>query len=167
AYSYFRYAVKDKTIEGNVANIGKIVAIPENPETLLVDKLEAVKVVGSMTTDSTWKSLLNEFNNLDNNAEFVSVYFAIVSNMLFEMVSSQTNDEIKEMFSGTGINLNNEEVRHLRNSLCHGRYFHDFNSTFYFYDGNKSLSLGTVLTIKDINKLLDKVAKGPHSIAVL
>ena len=76
-------------------------------------------------------------------------------------------DEIKEMLSGTGIKLNDEEIRHLRNSLCHGRYFHDFNQTFYFYDGRKNLSLGAKLTIKDINKLLDKIALGPHAVVVL
>ena len=47
------------------------------------------------------------------------------------------------------LKLNDEEIRHLRNSLCHGRYFHDFNQTFYFYDGRKNLSLGAKLTIKE------------------
>jgi hypothetical protein len=167
AYSYFKYAVSDKTVEGNVHNMGRIIAIPDNPETLLADKLEALKMISFMTTSSSWKDVTTEFNGLSKNEEFISVYFAIVSNMLFEIVSSQTNDEIKEMFSGTGIKLNDEEIRHLRNSLCHGRYFHDFNQTFYFYDGRKKLSLGAKLTIKDINKLLDKIALGTHAVVVL
>ena len=63
--------------------------------------------------------------------------------------------------------ITTNDVRHTRNSLCHGRYFHDFNKTFYFYDGKKNLDYKFKLTIDDINKLLDKIAKGSFEVNVL
>lgn len=167
AYNYFRFFSNDKTIEGNRDVINKIIAIPQNPETLLHEKLNAIKVVVKMTSSSSFNDIRSQYEEISQDAEFVSIYFAIVSNMLFEIVSSQTNEEIKEMLSGTGVSLNDEQIRHFRNSMCHGRYFHDFDKTFYFYDGKKDLNHAATLTIKDVNKILNKVALGKHSFAVL
>jgi len=63
--------------------------------------------------------------------------------------------------------LTTEDVRHIRNSLCHGRYFHDYYKNFYFYDGKKSLKYEVKLTIDNINKILDRVTKGEKGVNIL
>jgi len=163
-YNYFSKATEDKTIVGSRKVLDHIIALPDNPEVLLSEKIMALSMLASMKSNSTYKQI-KDFNKFLSNPIFVvSTYFSIVSNLLFRIVSSQTNAEIETMLEGCGLGLNGDQIRHLRNSLCHGRYFHDYYNSFYFYDGAKELSFQLKLTVEDINKMLDSLAKGLYSI---
>ena len=167
AYNYFMHIAENAKISDNLSKSRNFIALPNNPEFLILEKLQALHMFTVFDTGSTFKKLQEEADYLKDSATNVNIYFAIVTNLLFEIVSSQTNQQIAEMFAGTGVNLTEDQVRHLRNSLCHGSYFHDYNKTFYFYDGAKELSLQLKLQIGDINKLLDKVAKGQKQILIM
>lgn len=167
AYNYFMYIAESSKITDNLSKSRNFIALPNNPEFLILEKLQALHMFTVFDSGSTFKKLQEDADFLKDSATVVNIYFAIVTNLLFEIVSSQTNQQIAEMFEGTGVNLTEDQVRHLRNSLCHGRYFHDYNKTFYFYDGAKELSLQLKLKVDDVNKLLDKVAKGKKQVLII
>lgn len=163
-YNYFANAIEDKSIHGNKDILDHLVALPNNPETLLSEKMKALMVVASMRSNSTYKEIKTANKFLNSPAFLVSTYFSVVTNLLFRIVSSQTNNEIETMLASCGLGLDSEQIRHLRNSLCHGRYFHDYKNGFYFYDGTKETSFKLKLTVEDINKMLDSLAKGLYTI---
>lgn len=166
-YNYFKYIKNGENIIGNEDELRSCLRIPNEVERLFGEKLFALKVVYEMVSGATWQKLTTSHPNLLNKEGYVNFYFSLISNLLFTMASSQTNTELDEMLSGCINGLSSEDVRHLRNSLCHGRYFHDFNQNFYFYDGKKNLDFKLKLTIADINKILDKVANGQFEISAL
>lgn len=166
-YNYFRYGKNNMDIIGNESQIKKAMRFPHDQEALFAEKLTALMIISSIDSGTTWKDLTKQFPQLLDMAYFSNFYFAIISNLLFTVAATQNNAELETMLSGCIPNITSENVRHIRNSLCHGRYFHDFNKTFYFYDGKKTLDFKFKLTIENINKLLDKIAKGSYSVTML
>ena len=166
-YTYFRYMKNNMDIIGNELLLKNSFHFAEDAESLFGEKLQALTVMHCMSSGSSWKDLTTQFPTLAEHDGFVNFYFALISNLMFTVASTQTNAEIETMLNGCVPNITTNDVRHTRNSLCHGRYFHDFNKTFYFYDGKKNLDYKFKLTIDDINKLLDKIAKGSYEVAVL
>ena len=166
-YNYFRYMQNNMDIIGNEPLLKKSFHFAEDAESLFSEKLQALTIMHSMNSGTTWKDLTNQFPTLADRDGFVNFYFALISNILFTVTSTQTNAEIETMLNGCIPNITTDNVRNIRNSLCHGRYFHDFNKTFYFYDGRKDLSFKYKLTIDDLNKLLDKIAKGSYEVTAL
>ena len=164
AYNYFAKATEDKTIDGSRKVLDHVIALPDNPEALLSEKIMALSMLASMRSNITYKEVEGCNKFLSNPIFVVSTYFSVVSNLLFRIVSSQTNAEIETMLEGCGLGLTGEQIRHLRNSLCHGRYFHDYYNSFYFYDGAKEITFQLKLTVEDINKMLDGLAKGLYSV---
>ena len=160
-HNYFRFLKPDVEVKGNERLISKMLCLPKNADRLLYEKLDALKVVATMTSKSSWSNM-----QVGDNVSNINTYFAIVSNLLFTLVASRTNDELETLLDGCVPSLNKTKIRHLRNSLCHGKYFHDFNTTFYFYDG-KDPTFKLELNIKDINKILDKLAKGQYNVAIM
>ncbi len=160
-YNYFKYIEPNKELEGNEKELQLVFSFPNNAERLLLEKLKALKMVEEMNSGSVWKDLEPE-----KIFDEINCYFAIVSNLFFTIASFRSNDELEEMLSECTF-LNKEKIRHFRNALCHGRYFHDFNKTFYFYDGKKNLSCELSLTVTEINNILDKIAKGNFPVVAL
>ena len=142
-----------------------IVSLPDNEIALTDEKIKALMLVLTINPDITWKDVTHT-RAACRTKTIVDSYYTIIANLLFEIVSSRSTEELVEIFEGTNINLSNDDIRHLRNSLCHGRYFHNYMDKFYFYDGKKDLELKVTLTMNDINKLLDKVAKGEKRIVL-
>ena len=166
-YNYFRYMKKNTDIIGNELEIKKAMRFPHDQEALFAEKLNALKIIYSMDSGTTWQNLTKQFPELLDSVEFANFYFSIISNLLFTIASNQTNTELETMLNGCIPNITSEDVRHIRNSLCHGRYFHDFNKTFYFYDGKKTLDFKYKLTIENVNALLDKIAKGSYNVVMM
>ena len=161
-YNYFKFVKpneKNKDLENCVDDY---YCLYNNAEQLLFEKLTALFTIGKMNSGSTWNDI--EPNRL---LYILNNYFAVVSNLFFNLASSRTNQELEEILSGCVEGLDGDKIIHLRNSLCHGRYFHDFNKTFYFYDGQKELDFKLKLTVEDINKILDKIAAGKFEIVSL
>ena len=161
-YNYFKYVEPNKPIEGNEQELQLVFSFKNNAERMLLEKISALKIISQMDSGSALNHL-----EYKSNMQKINTYMAVVSNLFFNIASSLTNQEISELFEGTIANLDEEKIRHLRNALCHGRYFHNFNDTFYFYDGRKNLTFKLKLTIVEINKILDKIAKGGFSVVAL
>lgn len=160
-YNYFNYVRPGIEIEGNESEIKKVVCLPKNADRLIYEKIYALKTIKAMTSGTSWNEM-----ELDDVVDNINTYQAIVSNLLFTMVSSRTNEELENLLDSCISGLDKNKIRHLRNALCHGRYFNDYNTTFYFYDG-KEPSFKLKLNINDINKILDKLAKGDYSVTIL
>lgn len=160
-YNYYRFIKPNEKDDANICEFDSF-CYANNAEMVLSEKLGALSLVAKMSSNSRWEDI--KPNNL---TEIINIYFAIVSNLFFNLASSRTNDELEQILSGCVEGLDKEKIRHLRNALCHGRYFHDFNKTFYFYDGKKELNFELKLTINDINKILDKIAAGEFNVVAL
>lgn len=86
--------------------------------------------------------------------EIKDLYNSIfTSSTLFNIFSSLEASEMLELLEGTSLNLTLEEVRHLRNSFVHGRYFYNYNGGFEIYDGSKNLIHILTLTESDIQAI--------------
>ncbi len=160
-YNYFNYVRPGIEIEGNESEVKKVLSLPKNADRLIYEKIYALKAVKQMTSGSCWNEM-----ELDDVVDNINTYQAIVSNLLFTMVSSRTNEELEVLLDGCVSGLGGNKIRHLRNALCHGRYFNDYNTCFYFYDG-KEPSFKLKLNTNDINKILDRLANGDYSVSVL
>lgn len=165
-YNYFMY-LKTSNAMDEEKEMKAALRFPYNAEPLFVEKLKALTYVSSINSGTTWRELTSKFPELLNPVNALNFYFSVITNLLFTMASTQTNNDLEDMFSGCINGLNKDDIRHLRNSLCHGRYFHDFNNSFYFYDGKKQLEFKLKLTMDNINKVLDKVAKGGYYVTIL
>lgn len=161
-YNFFNYLEPGATVENNETKLGFVCSLPNNVERLMFDKIQTLKMMKYMDAGSCWNDL-----GLENKIDNINTYLAIISNLLFTLVSSRTNDELESLLDGCVEGLNKDKIRHLRNSLCHGRYFHDYNTTFYFYDGRKTLDFELKLSAPDINKILDRLAKGNFEVTAL
>lgn len=148
-------------IIGNEHLLSKAFRQANNVKVLIYEKLDTAFLVSKLANGATFNQIREE-----DNIEIVNNYYALISNLLFTIVASQTNVESEEMLKECLPHFDKEEFRHLRNALAHGRYFHDYKDTFYFYDGKKELKLCVKLTIMDINRCLDKVAKGRYGIVI-
>lgn len=160
-YNYFSF-IEPNEKELDDDYIYDFESLPNNAEHLLYEKYKALNMLFKMNSGSCWKDIKpKKLTDIINN------YFAITTNLFFNLAASRTNDELEEILSGCIKGLDKEKIRHLRNALCHGRYFHDFNKTFYFYDGKKEFSFEVKLTINEINKILDKIATGEFNVVTL
>ena len=158
-YNYYNHI---KTIEIEENDLDSFSCLTNNASNLLLEKLHALSIIGNMNSNSKWEEI-----KPSNLTDALNSYFAIVSNLLFTIAASRTNAELEQMLDGCDSSLNSERIRHLRNALCHGRYFHNFNDAFYFYDGRKELNFELKLTIKEINKIIDKLASGQFKVIAL
>lgn len=72
-----------------------------------------------------------------------------------------TNDEILNLLTENGISIGFEEVRKLRNSLIHGRYYYNQKRAIEFYDGRKvkELEHHTTISIEKLIKIIEAVSK--------
>ena len=161
-YNYFKYVEPNQNLEGNEKELQLVFAFQNNAERLLLEKMRALSMLSKMNSSSSLKDIEEE-----RNFDKINVYYAIVSNLFFTIAASRNNEELEQLFSGCVSGFEKDKIRHFRNALCHGRYFHDFFKTFYFYDGKKELNFELSLTIQDINKILDKIAKGGFSVVAL
>lgn len=159
-YNALHYCLNKKKISEAETEITEVVSNLSNESQLLEEKIITLNFLTSLYNGGTWNSMKQNCPNMNKTIYVISVYYSLITNLLFNIVTSRNNNEIFKLFEGSDVELTLEDVRHIRNSLCHGRYFHDFNDTIYFYDGNKKLSFATSLTIHDLNKILDKIAKG-------
>lgn len=165
-YNYFRFVKKEMNFT-NEEELKKALCFSNNSEKLLLEKFQALTLISKMGFKSNWKSLLKSYETPLQIDEILGIYNALVSNLLFTYASSQTNEELYEVFKTCIPSLDKDNVRHFRNALCHGRYFHDFSKNFYFYDGKKNLSFELKLSIDNINKFLDRVAKESIPVNIL
>ncbi len=163
-YNYFKNLTNKDNIKDEQSNIIKFLPLPENPESLLSQKTKALIFVSMFDVNTNCAEAINNCNSIKENVDLLNVYFAIVSNLMFEIASSRTNQELIQLFGGCGVK--DEDIPHLRNALCHGRYFHNFNDKFYFYDGRRELEYKLTITVNQFNKLMDKIAMGEKSIIV-
>lgn len=77
----------------------------------------------------------------------------IYSSICFSMLSARTNQELNELLKEAEINIDEDNVRHLRNSFIHGRYFYNYKNGFEIYDGAKELSHVMTFNFEEIEKL--------------
>lgn len=160
-YNYFTFI---KPREKNKASVNEFdsYCLPNNVDMVLLEKITALSTIGKMHSNTTWEDIQPE-----TLTDIINNYFAIISNLFFALAASRTNSELEQMLDGCLPDLDAEKIRHLRNALCHGRYYHDFNKTFYFYDGKKELNFELKLTINEINKIIDKLASGEFKVVAL
>ena len=83
----------------------------------------------------------------------------IYSSLVFNIVSSRTNNELAQVFESADIQIEPENVRHVRNSFIHGRYFYNFKDGFELYDGQKEMEHFFTFTFEDIEKLFHVFCK--------
>ncbi len=79
----------------------------------------------------------------------------LYSAMCFNMFASRTKDDLLPIFESAGLGLSNDEIRHLRNSFIHGRYFFNFKDGFEVYDGTKNLEHFLTFNFEEIEKLYE------------
>ena len=82
-----------------------------------------------------------------------TVLSTIYSSMCFSMFSSRTNEELFDLLTECGCDIDEDIVRHLRNSFVHGRYFYNYKNGFEIYDGTTELNHYTTFTFDQIDKL--------------
>lgn len=77
----------------------------------------------------------------------------IYTNALFTLFSLHTPEDLKPYTDGVDIDL-----KRLRNSLMHGRYYFNYKDSVEFYDGkdNENLKHIGTLTIKQITSIFDR-----------
>ena len=146
-------------IVGNESLFSKAYREANNVKVLIYEKIDTAFLVSRLSMGETF----NEIGEKDN-IKLVNNYYSLISNLLFTIVSSQSNESIEAMLKDCLPHFKKDDFRHLRNSLAHGRYFHNYRDTFYFYDGKKDLEYYLKLTVRDINRCLDKLAKGRYCV---
>ncbi|MBQ3502037.1 MAG: hypothetical protein IJA72_00010 [Clostridia bacterium] len=77
--------------------------------------------------------------------------YYLTSNALFNMFSMYTSEQLKPYFPDV-------DIRRLRNSIIHGRYYCNFKNGFEFYDGINSSNLEHIATV-NINSILDSISE--------
>ena len=135
----------------------KVLAYPENPIVLLIKKSNSIVLLAALKGDVSLKNIVDELKPLANSKAMLDIVLSLVSNLLFVCASTLSNEELFEILGGCTPDLNKENVRHLRNALCHGRYFWDYTSNFYFYDGKKQLSFKLKLDLPQAKTVINKV----------
>ena len=88
-------------------------------------------------TPSEIRCTLLEFINYDS----IVLESALVSNALFTLFSISTPSKLQTYFSEI-------DVKRLRNSLMHGRYYYNHDNGFEFYDGRTNDNLEHIGTLK-------------------
>lgn len=166
-YNALHHCLNKTSLIDVVNDIGYVIPNKSNEQQILDEKLITLCFLTSLYNGGSWNSAKKLYPNMNQNLYVLSVYFSLITNMLFTIVTSRNNSEIFDLFTGTGLSLSAQDIRHMRNALCHGRCFHDYIDKFYFYDGKKELSCETTLSIQDLNKILDKIAKGKYPVYVL
>ncbi len=167
AYNYFYYVKENRKQFESDADLDVAIRFPDCANENFNEKVDTIKILMAIGSNTTWDQIVDKFPKLKNKLGSINFYFSLISNLLFNLASSQSNEELFNTLNGCIRGLTKENVRHFRNSLCHGRYFHDFDKTFYFYDGKKEFTYQFKLTISDINKILDKVANGAFTVATM
>lgn len=107
-----------------------------------------VELLDEHNTSAARCSLLNFVQT-----EIIAFEATLLSNALFTMFSIATPTNISSLLDEYNIDANR-----LRNSLMHGRYFHDCNMGFEFYDGRNNDNLEHIgtLSVNDIYKIVGK-----------
>ena len=133
-----------------------------NTDNLFMDKIRILSILLEIKNNPNIKKqqLLNnikfkskELLGIQNDAlEFqVDPYSYLIAPMLtstaFMIFSDMKNEEVLQLMNDNGIDMELEEVRRIRNSLMHGRYYYNLNRGIEFYDGKKTKELEHRLTI--------------------
>ncbi|MBR1988286.1 MAG: hypothetical protein IKA36_04505, partial [Clostridia bacterium] len=89
------------------------------------------------------------------------IVFPIMTSALFDIFSQMTNDEILNLLNQNGVMMEIEQVRRMRNSLIHGRYYYNHNRGIEFYDGRKvkELEHKTTITMEELIHIMEAVSK--------
>ncbi|MBR2969817.1 MAG: hypothetical protein IKC49_02050 [Clostridia bacterium] len=167
AYNYFYYVKENRKQFESDADLDVAIRFPDCANENFNEKVDTLKILMTIGSNTTWDQIVDKFPKLKTKLDSINFYFSLISNLLFTLASSQSNEELFNTLNGCIRGLTKENVRHFRNALCHGRYFHDFDKTYYFYDGKKEFTYQFKLTINDINKILDKVANGSFVVATM
>lgn len=77
--------------------------------------------------------------------------YYLTSNALFNMFSMYTSEQLKPYFPDA-------DVRRLRNSIIHGRYYCNFKNGFEFYDGTNTSNLEHIATV-NMYTILDSISE--------
>lgn len=86
------------------------------------------------------------------------------SSMCYSMFSTRTNAELAEIFDLAGLDFTEDEIRHIRNSFVHKRYFYNFKDGYEIYDGRKELSHILTLRFSEIEKIYEIYIKNVKEI---
>lgn len=73
----------------------------------------------------------------------------MINNLLFYMFTFESENNLKKCFRE---DLN---IKRIRNSLMHGRYFYNYNSEYVFYDGIKEMEHIATISCKEIMESID------------
>ena len=104
-----------------------------------------VELTDELTSGDVRCSLL-EFINHDS----IDLECSLILNALFTLFSIAKPDKLQEHFRGI-------DAKRLRNSLMHGRYFHNHNNGFEFYDGRDKDNLEHIGSLK-INEIIQSIS---------
>ena len=147
-----------------------------NADNLFMDKIKILSILLEVKKNPniSKKQLLNVINNKNKETEVVQndlleinvdpysyIVFPIVSSTLFTIFSEMTNDEIYNLLTENGVDIDLEKVRKMRNSLIHGRYYYNHKREIEFYDGRKLKELDHKVTMKteDLVRILEAISK--------
>ncbi|MBQ8522963.1 MAG: hypothetical protein IJ458_04860 [Clostridia bacterium] len=97
-------------------------------------------------TPSDIRCSLLEFINYDS----IALECTLISNALFTLFSISAPNKLQKYFSDI-------DVKRLRNSLMHGRYYYDNKNGFEFYDGRSNDNLEHIATL-NINQILQSIS---------
>ena len=101
----------------------------------------------------------NNFDDSDGRTDMIDYMlnntllfeYYLTSNALFNMFSTYTSEQLKPYFPDV-------DLRRLRNSIIHGRFYCDFKDGFEFYDGVNSSNLEHIATV-NIYTILDAISE--------
>ena len=90
----------------------------------------------------------------------------LYSSMAFSIFSSRTPENLLDLATTSEISTDADTLRHIRNSLVHGRYFFNFKNGFEIYDGkDNNLEHYTTLTYDVIEAMFKTIftqEQAPH-----
>ena len=118
----------------------------------------SLDILMSNYDDFTCEKMVRELKKKDIGAilPFIDKEFmqsVIYSSIAFNIFSSRTNAELFALSTEAGCTFTEEQIRHIRNSLVHGRYFFNFKDGFEIYDGTDEMQHFATLKIEDIRKI--------------
>lgn len=132
----------------------------EHKSHLLMSMIQLFNVHGKITCNDMVKNLKS--NRLGGILPFLDAEFMqslLYSSLAFNIFSSHTNEELHQLFIESKLNVDNDTIRHLRNSFIHGRYFYNYKNGFEIYDGNKELTHITTFDFNTLDQIYETYSK--------
>lgn len=147
-----------------------------NADNLFMDKIKILSILIEIKRNPniSKKQLFNTIYNKNKETQEVQhdllelrvdpysyIVFPIITSALFDIFSQMTNDEILNLLNQNGVMMEIEQVRRMRNSLIHGRYYYNHNRGIEFYDGRKlkDLEHKTTITMEELIRIMEAVSK--------